>query len=77
MKKLFYILLLSLSIFLTSCNKEKKISVINEDDINLQMISLYEEGYEELLNGDILYAANKFNDANQFFHNQNGHQWPL
>ena len=67
MKKLFYILLLSLSIFLTSCNKEKKISVINEDDINLQMISLYEEGYEELLNGDILYAANKFNDAELIF----------
>ena len=67
MKKLFYILLLSLSIFLTSCNKEKKISVINEDDINLQMISLYKEGYEELLNGDILYAANKFNDAESIF----------
>lgn len=67
MKKLFYIILLSLSIFLTSCNKEKKISVINEDDINLQMISLYEEGYEELLNGDILYAANKFNDAELIF----------
>ena len=67
MKKLFYILLLSLSIFLTSCNKEKKISVINEDDINLQMISLYEEGYEELLNGDILYAANKFNEAESIF----------
>ena len=67
MKKLFYILLLSLSIFLTSCSKEKKISIINEDDINLQMISLYEEGYEELLNGDILYAANKFNDAELIF----------
>ena len=67
MKKLFYILLISLSIFLTSCGKEKEISIINEDDINLQMISLYEEGYEELLNGDILYAANKFNDAESIF----------
>ena len=67
MKKLFYILLLSLSIFLTSCSKEKKISIINEDDINLQMISLYKEGYDELLNGDILYAANKFNDAESIF----------
>ena len=67
MKNLFYILLISLSIFLTSCSKEKKISIINEDDINLQMISLYEEGYEELLNGDILYAANKFNDAELIF----------
>ena len=67
MKNLFYILLLSLSIFLTSCSKEKKISIINEDDINSQMISLYEEGYDELLNGDILYAANKFNDAESIF----------
>ena len=67
MKKLFYILLISLSIFLTSCNKEKKISVIEENEINLQMILLYEEGYEELLNGDILYAANKFNEAESIF----------
>ena len=67
MKKLFYILLISLSIFLTSCSKEKKISVIEENEINLQMILLYEEGYEELLNGDILYAANKFNEAESIF----------
>ena len=67
MNKLFYITLITLTIFLTSCSKEKKITVINETDINLQMISLYEEGYEELLNGDILYAANKFNDAESIF----------
>ena len=67
MKKLFHILLISLSIFLTSCNKEKKISVIEENEINLQMILLYEEGYEELLNGDVLYAANKFNEAELIF----------
>tara|TARA_B110000093_G_scaffold75667_1_gene82351 strand:- start:111 stop:968 length:858 start_codon:yes stop_codon:yes gene_type:complete len=67
MKKLFHILLISLSIFLTSCNKEKKISVIEENEINLQMILLYEEGYEELLNGDVLYAANKFNEAESIF----------
>jgi len=67
MKKLFHILLISLSIFLTSCNKEKKISVIEENEINLQMILLYEEGYEELLKGDVLYAANKFNEAESIF----------
>ena len=67
MKIFFQILLISLTIFLASCGKEKKISVINENDINLQMISLYEEGYQELLNGDILYAANKFNDAESIF----------
>jgi len=67
MKNFFQILLISLTIFLASCGKEKKISVINENDINLQMISLYEEGYQELLNGDILYAANKFNEAESIF----------
>ena len=67
MKIFLQILLISLTIFLASCGKEKKISVINENDINLQMISLYEEGYEELLNGDILYAANKFNEAESIF----------
>ena len=67
MKNFFQILLISLTIFLASCSKEKKISVINENDINLQMISLYEEGYQELLNGDVLYAANKFNEAESIF----------
>lgn len=67
MKNFFHILLISLSIFLISCNKEKKISVIEENEINLQMILLYEEGYEELLNGDVLYAANKFNEAESIF----------
>jgi len=67
MKKFFHILLISLSIFLTSCNKEKKISVIEENEINLQMTLLYEEGYEELLRGDVLYAANKFNEAESIF----------
>ena len=67
MRNIFYILLISLTIFLASCGKEKKISVINEVDINLQMISLYEEGYQELINGDTLYAANKFNEAESIF----------
>lgn len=67
MNKLFYITLITLTIFLTSCSKEKKITVINETDINLQMISLYEEGYQELLNGDTLYAANKFREAELIF----------
>jgi len=67
MKIFLQILLISLTIFLASCGKEKKISVINKNDINLQMISLYEEGYQELLNGDVLYAANKFNEAESIF----------
>jgi outer membrane protein assembly factor BamD len=67
MNKLFYITLITLIIFLTSCSKEKKITIIDETDINLQMISLYEEGYQELLNGDTLYAADKFREAELIF----------
>ena len=67
MKNTFKVLLIGVIIFLTSCAKKEKISIINEKDINLQMIELYEEGYNELLNGDILYAANKFKEAELIF----------
>jgi len=67
MKNIFHIFLIGLVIFLASCTKEIKKSVISEKDINLQMIALYEEGYEELLNGDILYAADKFKEAELIF----------
>ena len=68
MKNIFQIILISLIVFFGACSKkEKKISIIEETDINLQMISLYEQGYEELLNGDIIYAANKFNEAELIF----------
>ena len=67
MKSISHILLVGLVIFLTSCAKEKEASIINEVDIRLQMIALYEEGYEELLKGDILFAAKKFNEAEILF----------
>jgi len=54
-------------IFQTSCSKNVDKSVIEETDIELQMIQLYQEGYEELINGDVLYAAQKFNDAELIF----------
>jgi len=67
MNSIFKILLIGLIIFLASCGKEKKTSSINEIDINQQMIALYEEGYSELLKGDILYAASKFKEAELIF----------
>ena len=63
MKNIVKILLLVLSVLLISCSKEEKISVIEEDDVETQMIESFEEGYQELLNGDTLYAAKKFNEA--------------
>ena len=51
-------------IFLLSCSSDqKKISIIDEDDLELQMIEAYKKGYEELERGDVVYAARQFNEA--------------
>jgi len=67
MLNIFKILLICIFVLQVSCGKEKKISTIDQTDIKQQMIGLYEQGYEELLNGDILYAANKFKEAELIF----------
>ena len=63
MTNIIKILLLILSILLISCSKEEKISVIEEENIETQMIEAFKQGYEELEKGDILFAAQKFNEA--------------
>ena len=63
MNNFIKILLLILAVVLISCSKEEKISVIQEEDIETQMIEAFQEGYEELNKGDVLYAAKKFNEA--------------
>jgi len=63
MQNIIKILLLTLSILLVSCSKEEKISIIEEENVEAQMIEAFEIGYEELINGDTLYAAKKFNEA--------------
>ena len=63
MKNFIKILLLILGVVLISCSKGEKISVIEEEDIETQMIEAFREGYEELDKGDVIYAAKKFNEA--------------
>ena len=59
--KIFFLIIFAI---LTSCSSEnKKISIIKEDDLELQMIDAYKEGYKELEKGDVIYAAKKFNEA--------------
>ena len=60
-KKFFIIFLL----FLHSCsgNPEKVDSIIEEDDLDLQMMMAYREGMDALKKGDVYYAAKKFNEA--------------
>ncbi len=48
---------------LISCSSEKKVSIIKEKNIETQMIEAFEEGYKELEDGDVLFAAKKFNEA--------------
>ena len=52
-------------LFLSSCsgNSEKEISIIEEEDLDLQMIAAYREGVKALEDGDVYYAAKKFNEA--------------
>ena len=42
-----------------SCSKEEKVSIVTKKNIETQMIEAFEEGYEELENGDVLFAAKK------------------
>lgn len=67
MKNIFKILLIIFSFLLLSCAKEEPASVIEEQDIELQMLELYQKAYEDLLDGDVLYAAKKFNEAELIF----------
>ena len=62
----FLNILISILIFigLISCSeKEEKISIIKEDNLEMQMIEAYYEGLKEFNEGDIFFAAKKFNEV--------------
>jgi len=62
------LLVIILLIFLNSCSKkEEKISMIQEKELRLQMIDAYKEGVKALEEGDVLFAAKKFNEAEILF----------
>ena len=64
MKYFANILIILIFLFLNSCsNDKKKIDIIEEEDIELQMIDSYKEGIKALEDGDVLFAAKKFNEA--------------
>ena len=63
--KYFFILLCLLS--LISCGGKEKVSIIEEEDIDLQMVEAFKKGYEALEDGDVLFAAKKFNEAEILF----------
>ncbi len=51
-------------IFFHSCSKNiKNESILKEKSLDLQMIEAYNEGLKSLREGDVLFAAKKFNEA--------------
>ena len=64
MKVPFKILFFLIFIFIIACSsKNEKISILEDENLELQMIDAYKEGYDELEKGDVIYAAKKFNEA--------------
>ena len=63
-----FFLFIVLFTILISCSKEEiKESIIKEKSLDLQVLEAYQEGVENLENGDVLYAAKKFNEAETLF----------
>ena len=51
-----------------SCSKdETKVSIIKEKSLDMQVVEAYKEGLSALEGGDVLYAAQKFNEAEMLF----------
>ena len=59
-----FLLYFFLILVLISCTeKQEKISVIKENNLEMQMIEAYNEGLKEFNNGDIFFAVKKFNEV--------------
>lgn len=68
MKKLNLYYLFAILILCISCSKEKiQKSEIIEKSLDLQVLEAYQEGMKSLEEGDVLYAAKKFNEAEVLF----------
>ena len=67
MKKLNIILSIFLFFILACSKEEKEISVIKETTQDLEMVSVYEEAYKALNEGDPYFAAKKFLEAELLF----------
>ena len=63
-----FLLFLIILFFAVSCSKDQeKKFVIKEKNLELQVLEVYQEGMNSLEEGDVLYAAKKFNEAELLF----------
>ena len=67
MNYLKILLIFFVFLFLANCVKKEQTSSIVEEDVELQMIRAFKEGYDEFRAGDNLFAAKKFNEAELLF----------
>ena len=69
MKKFkIFLIFIFIPFFIISCSKEKiKESVINEISLDEQVLEAYMEGKKSLEEGDVLFAAKKFNEAEMLY----------
>ena len=59
----FFISLLILFSLISCAEKKEKVSIIEEDNLEMQMIEAYNEGLKEFNRGDIFFAVKKFNEV--------------
>tara|TARA_B100001540_G_C15687182_1_gene587595 strand:+ start:201 stop:1049 length:849 start_codon:yes stop_codon:yes gene_type:complete len=65
---IYSLILLLLLLSCSNPNLEKKVSKIQDKSLDLQMIDAYKEGLKELeINGDAIFAAKKFNEAEMLY----------
>ncbi len=62
-----FLIFFFVSFFLSNCAKKERTSLVVEEDLELQMVRAFKEGYEEFRAGDSLFAAKKFNEAELLF----------
>jgi len=65
--KFFFTLFLAFTLILSCSVKKEKVTILQKQDLESQMIELYEDAYKEFLNGDTIFAAKKFNEAELIF----------
>tara|TARA_Y100001970_G_scaffold90923_1_gene114710 strand:+ start:35 stop:874 length:840 start_codon:yes stop_codon:yes gene_type:complete len=60
---LIYLIIILLFLNISCSKEEEKITIIEEESLEMQMIKAYNDGVQELNRGDVLFAAKKFNEA--------------
>jgi len=68
MIKIYYIFLIIIFLLNISCTKKiEKENLIKEKELNSQVFEAYSQGKQALIQGDVIFAAKKFNEAEILF----------